>query len=729
MATNDIGRVTPIWRGFFSAATTYELNDIVIDTDGSVWWHKSPAQTTGVIPEAGEIWDAVIDMSVFSGLIQAAITTAQTALEAAREAVGEVSADTERAETAAQNAETSALNAAESAASVGAQAQAAERSAEAAAGSATGAAGSAEAAAGSKSDAEAYAVGKRGGEDVETTDPTFHNNAKYYSEQAETSADAAAQSAEDAQNVLDSIPADYSTLSADVGDLKESLTNAENAIITGSDAYIPLTWHTGNLNTSSGAEESGTRQRSDYFSIEQNSFTVSFASPITDCMVFWYDDEYTYKTRTGWLSNGATTAKANKYFRIMARKSGSSQLTDTEIKSFKAVTNPIWEDTDKELDARLDLVEPVLSAFTVGDELLTIDGKFINTNGNEQTYTTTESIHYYATDFIDISYCSDVVIKTCLGTGSTISVYNGAKVKTQTITTKGSSAVYNYLITINSGDTYIRASFQELTNYTTKDQFTFTAYKNIIQSLDALGNNVVSNNADERAQLKPLVSPTVVFVDDDGSSSLWDTTVPIFETAGIPLTIAVGKDSDIMSDLSTLRTWLSTAGHDMVQHSLGSDQDLSAKTYAELIAWIESEQAFFYNNGFVVSNIVYGGSQWSDQMIRVIERYYNCGCTIPNSQMGIRYGYNLPGTSRYKLSRYAVSNWTSTSGHSLQNCKDIFDEFLATGQNGIIIFYSHSYQLVDNPDRVQILTDFIDYVKAAQTRGECTISTLSAVFG
>lgn len=223
MATNDIGRVTPIWRGFFSAATTYELNDIVIDTAGSVWWHKSPAQTTGEIPEAGEIWDAVIDMSVFSGLIQSAIVTAQTALAAAQEAVGEVSADTERAETAAQNAETSALNAAESAASVGAQAQAAERSAEAAAGSATGAAGSAEAAAGSKSDAEAYAVGKRGGEDVETTDPTYHNNAKYYSEQAESSAEAAAQSAEDAQEVLDSIPADYSTLSGEVGNLKESV--------------------------------------------------------------------------------------------------------------------------------------------------------------------------------------------------------------------------------------------------------------------------------------------------------------------------------------------------------------------------------------------------------------------------------------------------------------------------------------------------------------------------
>lgn len=230
MATNDIGRVTPIWRGFYSAAATYELNDIVIDTSGSVWWHKSEELTTGVVPAAGEIWDAVIDMSVFSGLIQAAITTAQTALAAAQAALADVAADMERAETAADNAENSAAAASESAAGVGALAQAAAASAEAAAGSATGAAGSAQAAAGSKSDAEAYAVGKRGGEDVGSTDPTYHNNAKYYAEQAASEAEAAAQSAEDAQDVLDSIPEDYSQMSADVGDLKTQVNDLDETV-------------------------------------------------------------------------------------------------------------------------------------------------------------------------------------------------------------------------------------------------------------------------------------------------------------------------------------------------------------------------------------------------------------------------------------------------------------------------------------------------------------------
>ena len=43
---------------------------------------------------------------------------------------------------------------------------------------------SATAAADSESNSEAWAVGQRGGTDVPSTDPTYENNSKYYSEQA-----------------------------------------------------------------------------------------------------------------------------------------------------------------------------------------------------------------------------------------------------------------------------------------------------------------------------------------------------------------------------------------------------------------------------------------------------------------------------------------------------------------------------------------------------------------
>ena len=63
-------------------------------------------------------------------------------------------------------------------ADVTAQAQAASAAATAASGSASDAADSAE-------DSEAWAVGQRGGVDVPSTDPAYHNNAKYWKDQAQ----------------------------------------------------------------------------------------------------------------------------------------------------------------------------------------------------------------------------------------------------------------------------------------------------------------------------------------------------------------------------------------------------------------------------------------------------------------------------------------------------------------------------------------------------------------
>lgn len=50
----------------------------------------------------------------------------------------------------------------------------------------------------SAEDSEAYAIGKRSGTDVPSTDPAYHNNSLWYSQQAATSETNAAQSASDA---------------------------------------------------------------------------------------------------------------------------------------------------------------------------------------------------------------------------------------------------------------------------------------------------------------------------------------------------------------------------------------------------------------------------------------------------------------------------------------------------------------------------------------------------
>ena len=111
-----------------------------------------------------------------------------------------------------------------------ASATAADTSARAAAASATAAATSATVSA----DGEAWAVGKRGGTDVETTDPTYHNNAKYWAEYAEEHADQNQDAFSYVQVGNTTIAADLpqDTLTLIAGDNVTLTPNADNDSIT-----------------------------------------------------------------------------------------------------------------------------------------------------------------------------------------------------------------------------------------------------------------------------------------------------------------------------------------------------------------------------------------------------------------------------------------------------------------------------------------------------------------
>lgn len=124
-----------------------------------------------------------------------AIQAAQQAVEAASSASQSQTAAASSAQSASQSAQT-ASSAASSATSAKTAAESAQESAqtakESAASSASSAAQDAQSASQAAAaamqdadDAEAWAVGKRNGADVPSTDPTYHNNAKYYKDQAQ----------------------------------------------------------------------------------------------------------------------------------------------------------------------------------------------------------------------------------------------------------------------------------------------------------------------------------------------------------------------------------------------------------------------------------------------------------------------------------------------------------------------------------------------------------------
>ena len=126
---------------------------------------------------------------------------------AAKDAAVSAKNDAVTAKTDAQTAKTDAVSAKNDAvtakdAAVSAKNDAvsakgdAQTAANAASGSASAAAGSKTAADNSASNAEAWAVGQRAGVDVGSSDPTYHNNSKYYADQAEEAAEIAVEAAE-----------------------------------------------------------------------------------------------------------------------------------------------------------------------------------------------------------------------------------------------------------------------------------------------------------------------------------------------------------------------------------------------------------------------------------------------------------------------------------------------------------------------------------------------------
>lgn len=254
MAKTDIGRAVPLLKGEYNPATTYELNDIV-SLNGSLYWHYSHEETTNVAPQATSTWKVVLSLADAEAYIARAEVAAESAEDAAEIATaaktaaesasttatgasatattakndavtaktaaetaqaGAVSAKNdavtakEAAQTAASSAGTSATNANNSAGTAQYYAESAGTSAS----TATTKASEASASASTASTAATTATTKASEASASATTATTKAG------EASTSATSAASSAAAAQDVLDSIPEDYSALSEDVSDLK-----------------------------------------------------------------------------------------------------------------------------------------------------------------------------------------------------------------------------------------------------------------------------------------------------------------------------------------------------------------------------------------------------------------------------------------------------------------------------------------------------------------------------
>ena len=202
-----------------------------------------------------------------------------------------------------------------------------------------------------KGEAESWAVGQRDGTDVPATDPTYHNNAKYYSEQAQQAADSIgidatltqAGKAADAKKTGDEI----SDLKSGFSDLKEDLSKSVIGVEASDSAndhqtYIPC--EDGSLNSanisvkkvgktlfvSNGVPTSALLRYCIYGTFAMVAKAPSYANVPT-----WYHDplpsftvgheyKFDYKLVSGTIDH--LSVEGDLYFDLRNRSGGSEQI-------------------------------------------------------------------------------------------------------------------------------------------------------------------------------------------------------------------------------------------------------------------------------------------------------------------------------------------------------------------------------------------------------------------
>ena len=195
-----------------TAAATSQAQQYATNSQNSATESRSYAKG-GTSSRSGEDTDNAM---YYKNQAANSATAASNSATAASGSASTASTKASEAAASATNASGYADNASVSATAAATSATNASGSATAASGSATAAADSAEDAQEMSYTAEAWAVGTKNGIDVGSSDPQYHNNSKYYAEQAEA--------------VAESIPEDYSELSDDVDQLKNALMLQEETI-------------------------------------------------------------------------------------------------------------------------------------------------------------------------------------------------------------------------------------------------------------------------------------------------------------------------------------------------------------------------------------------------------------------------------------------------------------------------------------------------------------------
>lgn len=236
----------------------------------------------------------------------------------------------------------------------------------------------------SAEDSEAYAIGKRGGEDVDSDDPAYHNNSLYYEQQA-------AQYATDAENAKDAIlnmtvvaqklpegsdpTASYSagvmTLGLVTGDHARLTSETEQYQLSNSGTVVPSgTW----LNSRPDQVQGNFLwiKRTRIWNNNPNETTVTYESYYTavdgsSATVEW-DETPTQGSQKAVRSGGIYTALQTKVDKVDGKGLSANDYSDAEKTKLAGIEN----------GATANVVSDSLNNSSTTDALSAAKGKYLN---------------------------------------------------------------------------------------------------------------------------------------------------------------------------------------------------------------------------------------------------------------------------------------------------------------------------------------------------------------
>ena len=200
----------------------------------------------------------------------------------------------------------------------------------------------------------------------------------------------------------------------------------------------------------------------------------------------------------------------------------------------------------------------------------------------------------------------------------------------------------------------------------------------------------------------PTVRPLVTFVDDDGSGKVWSVLKPMFESKGVPCTIAL-LTSHIKAEVGISveqAKKLQNLGWEIASH--GKEQlQLNDLTEVDAIEQLEGSLNDFNNWGLNVKHFVYPYGYPNAKTRNLVRQYYKSGV---NAQEEGSMGLNKIPLAQYRVNRTGMGVYNG--GRTLADYKARVDK--AIEENGWLIFMTHIGET--NEQGVQDIEGTLDYI-------------------